>query len=172
MCRHPPSYQGHIGNQRPKWTASVGNIELLACLEALSGVFNACLPIMKPIFKELTAFGSSTTASPTLGKRNQGSRRPRTSNLSSSRPRNWPKMRNLEPRPSHPGFNQEAAVSDHSLPLSLSPHALSLFRMPGVCWSVRDSETEKKTEVHRRLVYEMTDHNSSGCRAFKYPRKL
>lgn len=131
-------------------------IALLTCLEALLGVVNACLPVMKPVFNKIAFFASFSpwTARWTLGEHSQGSRTPRSVHSSLGRSRNRPKIsqpRRIAHRPSLLMFSNESATSSQSPALFVPPYRpLSMFRFPRASWSALKIDLEKADGTNGR----------------------
>lgn len=99
-------------------------IALLTCLEALLGVINACLPVMKPVFSKLGAtsiFSTFRTRTPTAG-----------SDKPTGTPRSNCKNHMLHGREKHPHISPPRQIVHKDSLLMFSPDFPTDVRAPSI----------------------------------------
>ncbi len=147
-------------------------IALLTCLEALLGVINACLPVMKPIFTKLGAnsiFSSFRTRTPTV---NPGTptRVPqaRQKNHPSSRGGKYPHIsppRQIVHKESLLMFSPDLPTDTQapSIPLpSFSWRPLSRYYLPRADWEHDPSEMRKENGIGVTTDWDLRYRRSEG----------
>ena len=143
-------------------------IALLTCLEALLGVINACLPVMKPIFSRLGAtsiFSSFRMRTPKV--QNEYSGRP-IGNQVLREGRIYPHIsppRQIVHRNSvhifSPGLSADVRAPSIPLPnFSLRP--LSKFYLPRAEWDHGPSKSRKDKSVSTMTVWDYRRRPSEG----------
>lgn len=147
-------------------------IALLTCLEALLGVINACLPVMKPIFSKLGAtgiFSSFWNRTPTAT-----SRKPINTPRSNRRDHLWrgggkyphisPPRQIVHRESVHMSFSDlPTDVRAPSIPLpNFSWRPLSGFYLPKAEWEHDPSELMKDNEVGTTTDWDVGRRLSEG----------
>ena len=147
-------------------------IALLTCLEALLGVTNACLPVMKPIFTKIGAtsiFSSTRTRAPSMNRGIRSST-PRASrkNHQSFRGVKYPHIsppRQIVHKESLLIFSSDLPtdVQAPSIPLpSFSWRPLSRYYLPRAEWKHDPSELRKDNGIGVTTDWDLRYRRSEG----------
>ena len=146
-------------------------IALLTCLEALLGVINACLPVMKPVFSKLGAtsiFSSFRTRTPTAGSDKQiNTPRPDCKRLFSGGTK-YPQIsppRQIVHKDSllmfSPDFPTDVRAPSIPLP-SFSWRPLSRFYLPRAEWEHDPAELRKDNAIGITTDWDFDKRPSEG----------
>lgn len=147
-------------------------IALLTCLEALLGVINACLPVMKPVFTKLggtNIFSSFRSRTRTKGPGSDNNLpQPSRKNHTSSRGEKYPYIsppRQIVHKESLLMFSPDLPtdVRAPSIPLpSFSWRPLSRFYLPWAEWEHDPSETRKDNGIGVTTDWDFGYRRSQG----------
>lgn len=149
-------------------------IALLTCLEALLGVINACLPVMKPIFNMLgdtraLAFLATWNSTWTGSRRSHASRSNRTHQSKARRSEGGPAgsgSKGIKRKASHLMFSQDLPSEIRSPMASgaTSPRRpVSKFHRPMGQWDYGSLETVDANAIHVKTDWDV-EHRASEDR--------
>lgn len=145
-------------------------IALLADLEVLLGVVNACLPVMKPALKKLgeakfSAILLTWTPSWTVGKRSHASRSHHDRNLSPNDKRSSEPRQQIDHKGAYQMLSYESSTDDKTA-LSATPRSppqvLSKHYVRSKQWDYSSSDSRDVDRIHANTERDIENHSSEN----------
>ncbi len=153
---------------------------LLTCLEALLGVMNACLPVMKPIYNKLRetralAFLSTWNSTWFAGRRSHVSRSTRNPSSSGRKQKSCPgsgRPRGVVHKSSHSMLSQDMP-SDIGSATSSGPTSprmrITKPHLPSPSWIYNSLEEGKSNAIHIKTDWRVDEQRASEDKLPMHP---